>query len=230
MATEGPYEPLTTPARCILASQPSTPIKTSEMRSSGRVDFQQLTNLQKPWLTETNTYHDNPESPQSSLLPSPSKLYSINSDITCLGSSLQANSAPDLQLKSNSKWPDSRVLLRQTLRWHASSQSKGNPWDPWYEIFGEMYAYGHTTVYRVRKWIKLVGKDKLELHLQDNPSLTLIEARQMYFTEWLDTRNAGGKAKNQAKRKREGQGEEVEKPKKHKVDHTDSDVEILGEK
>jgi hypothetical protein len=100
-----------------------------------------------------------------------------------------------------------------------------------------MYAYGHTTVYRVRKWISMVGKEQLEVHLQDDPSLTLIAARQMYFQEWQDTKKGGGKDTNRPKRTHEAEGVEVGKPKKRKVNHDqtrnlniteDSDVEIVG--
>ncbi|KNE95836.1 hypothetical protein PSTG_10896 [Puccinia striiformis f. sp. tritici PST-78] len=68
--------------------------------------------------------------------------------------------------------------------------------------------------------------------------MTLIEARKMYFQEWLDTKNGGGKDKNQHKRKSAGQRVEVAKPKRPKVDHgqvlfavpstEDLDVGIVG--
>ncbi|KNE95835.1 hypothetical protein PSTG_10895 [Puccinia striiformis f. sp. tritici PST-78] len=217
MTTEGPYEPLTTPARCILANLPS----------SG--------------LTNTHTVQDKHKTPESFPLPSPSKVNSKNSDIEWIGSSLETRVGPEDPLmkgRSTSKWPDSRVLLHQIMRWHVSSKSECNLQDPWCKIFGDMYDYGHTTVYRVRKWISLVGTEQLELLLHDYPSMTLIEARKMYFQEWLDTKNGGGKDKNQHKRKSAGQRVEVEKPKRPKVDHgqalfpvpstEDSDVEIVG--
>ncbi|POW20968.1 hypothetical protein PSHT_02866, partial [Puccinia striiformis] len=97
---------------------------------------------------------------------------------------------------------------------------------------------GHTTVHQVHKWILLVGMEKLEFHLCDNPSLTLIEAQKMYFKEWLDKKNASGKDRNHPREKEKGQGVEVDIQKKQKVDHSkglldvqlteDSDVEIVG--
>jgi hypothetical protein len=99
MTTEGPYEPLTTPARCILGILPSTPNASSELRSSGSTDVQQHTNPQTARSTEINTYHNHREIPQSSPLPSPSKLYSTNSDIECIGSSSQAKLVPEVQLQ-----------------------------------------------------------------------------------------------------------------------------------
>ncbi|KAI7939960.1 hypothetical protein MJO28_013612 [Puccinia striiformis f. sp. tritici] len=217
MTTEGPYEPLTTPARCILANLPS----------SG--------------LTNTHTVQDKHKTPESFPLPSPSKVNSKNSDIEWIGSSLETKVGPEDPLmkgRSTSKWPDSRVLLHQIMRWHVSSKSECNLQDPWCKIFGDMYDYRHTTVYRVRKWISLVGTEQLELLLHNYPSMTLIEARKMYFQEWLDTKNGGGKDKNQHKRKSAGQRVEVEKAKRPKGDHgqalfpvpstEDSDVEIVG--
>ncbi|KAI7944932.1 hypothetical protein MJO28_010627 [Puccinia striiformis f. sp. tritici] len=217
MTAEGPYEPLTTPARCILANLPS----------SG--------------LTHTHTVQDKHKTPESFPLPSPSKVNSKNSDIEWIGSSLETKVGPEDPLmkgRSTSKWPDSRVLLHQIMRWHLSSKSECNLQDPWCKIFGDMYDYGHTTVYRVRKWILLVGTEQLELLLHDYPSMTLIEARKMYFQEWLDTKNGGGKDKNQHKRKSAGQRVEVAKPKRPKVDHgqvlfavpstEDLDVGIVG--
>ncbi|KAA1089420.1 hypothetical protein PGT21_017797 [Puccinia graminis f. sp. tritici] len=240
MTTKGPYEPLTTPARCILAKIPSLPNSNSGLSSSSSTAVQQLTYCPKSGMTEPKTYQANIESPKSSPLPLPSKLYSTTSDIEWIGSSSQETGGPDAQLengRASSKWPDSRVLLRQTLRWHVSSQSEGNPRDSWDKCFGDIYDYGHTTVYRVRKWILLVGKEKLELHLQDDPSLTLIAARQMYFKEWKDTKNTGGKDQNRLNQKRKAQGVELDKQQKRKLDHgqglldvqstEDSDVEIV---
>ncbi|KAA1078145.1 hypothetical protein PGT21_029383 [Puccinia graminis f. sp. tritici] len=244
MTTEGPYEPLTTPAGCILSNLPN-PLKSdssslidpsdslddfsSNLMSSRSAHVQQRTDLlQKSCLTDTNAHE---YTPTSSPLPSPSKLYTNNSEIEWIGSSLEAIGGPQAQLKkakSNAKWPDARVLLGETMRWHVTSESEGNPRDPWYQLFGDEYDYGQTTVYRVRKWISLVGKEKLELHIRNNPSLTLIEARAMYFKEWVDTRKASSKNQNQLMRKRECPGVEVEKPKKKRVNHTeDSDVEVV---
>ncbi|KAI9610346.1 hypothetical protein H4Q26_006485 [Puccinia striiformis f. sp. tritici PST-130] len=71
MTTEGPYEPLTTPARCILANLPS----------SG--------------LTNTHTVQDKHKTPESFPLPSPSKVNSKNSDIEWIGSSLETRVGPE---------------------------------------------------------------------------------------------------------------------------------------
>ncbi|KAI9629679.1 hypothetical protein KEM48_012743 [Puccinia striiformis f. sp. tritici PST-130] len=116
---------------------------------------------------------------------SASKTDSTHSDIEWIGSSLAPKGSPEVPTqmeKSHPKWPDSRVLLCQTIRWHASSEHQGHHRDAWDQFFGEGYDYGHTTVYRVRKWIS-----------------------RMYFQEWLDTKKARGKDKNQLKPKREGQ-------------------------
>ncbi|KAI9620451.1 hypothetical protein H4Q26_013663 [Puccinia striiformis f. sp. tritici PST-130] len=240
MTTEGPYELLTTPARCILAS--SNFIDTSNSNSIDKLNTNLmpsanshvLTNLHNSGIANPNTYQGNSKS-------SASKTDSTHSDIEWIGSSLAPKGSPEVPTqmeKSHPKWPDSRVLLCQTIRWHASSEHQGHHRDAWDQFFGEGYDYGHTTVYRVRKWISRVGKEPLERHVQDNPSLTLIAARQMYFQEWLDTKKARGKDKNQLKPKREGQVAEVENAKRRKVDHgqglldanftEDSDVEILG--
>ncbi|KAI9627239.1 hypothetical protein H4Q26_017471 [Puccinia striiformis f. sp. tritici PST-130] len=196
MTTEGPYEPLTTPARCILANLPS----------SG--------------LTNTHTVQDKHKTPESFPLPSPSKVNSKNSDIEWIGSSLETKVGPEDPLmkgRSTNKWPDSRVLLHQIMR-HVRLRAYHGLSSAQMDLAG--------------------GAEQLELLLHDYPSMTLIEARKMYFQEWLDTKNGGGKDKNQHKRKSAGQRVEVEKPKRPKVDHgqallpvpstEDSDVEIVG--
>ncbi|KAH9450155.1 hypothetical protein Pst134EA_026864 [Puccinia striiformis f. sp. tritici] len=196
MTTEGPYEPLTTPARCILTKSPNL---SNFNRSNSElilpaVPHVKLTTIETSDISKNDTIPAEPKAPDSSPPPSPHLNFSNTSKIKWIGSSMASKGtteSPKSPLKdSKSTWPDSRVLLGQIIRWYQSFQGKGSPRNAWLEFFGETYDYGYTTVYRVKNWIPLVGEKKLEFDVQATPSLTLIEARKRYSKEWLKTKSS----------------------------------------
>ncbi|KAI9624304.1 hypothetical protein H4Q26_016874, partial [Puccinia striiformis f. sp. tritici PST-130] len=167
MTTDGPYEPLTTPARCILTKSPNLPNfnpSNSELTLPAvpRVD---LRTIETSETSKKDTVQAETKSPDSSPLPSPRRIFSNTSKIKWIGSSMASTGSTESPLKnqnSKSTWPDSRVLLGQIIRWYRSFEGKGSPRNAWFEFFGETYDYGYTTVYRVKNWIPLVGEKKLE--------------------------------------------------------------------
>ncbi|EGG09657.1 uncharacterized protein MELLADRAFT_95778 [Melampsora larici-populina 98AG31] len=222
MTTEGPYEPLTTPSRCIITNSPNPPkIASSSLKSPVPVPVPARAPAPAPAVR-----HHIQLDVETSMEPATPDNSEI-SDIECIGSS-------DLHVKNQrakSTWPDSRVLLRQTLRWHLSYDSEGSPRVAWVEFFGDMYDYGHTTVYRVKNWINLVGVKKLDLDTRENPSLTLIAAQKKYQQEWLATKTKQNDQTVQPKQKQDRehvQQQELKRRKVEVVDNTRSDVQIVN--
>ncbi|KAH9812933.1 hypothetical protein DFH28DRAFT_1222997 [Melampsora americana] len=222
MTTEGPYEPLNTPARCILTKSPNPPT----FKPSNSKSISPAVPCVNGTTTQTSAEFETPNSPP---LPSPRMIYSKPAEIKWIGSSMEPKGgadSPKLQPKMQnqsykSTWPDSRVLLRQTLIWHKSIQGHSSLWDAWNNFFGETYDYGHTTVYRVKSWISLVGEENLQIDVRATPSLTLIAARKKYHTEWLATRACNNK--DRPKQKRRGQKvQDAQEPKRRKVDGVDN--------
>ncbi|EGG04812.1 uncharacterized protein MELLADRAFT_64643 [Melampsora larici-populina 98AG31] len=222
MTTEGPYEPLTTPARCILTVSPNPPkISYSSLNMRLPAPVPAVPRVQLDVHTSTE-----PATPESSPLPSPRTICLKKKTINSKDSEIEWIGSSDLQVKVSLAIAESKKGQEYLARF------EGSPWVAWVEFFGELYDYGHTTVYRVKKWINLVGEEQLELDTRTTPSLTLIAARKMYQKEWLATKTKRQDQELQPKQKREVEDVQQQDSKRRKVvvdDNARSDVQSDGD-
>lgn len=71
----------------------------------------------------------------------------------------------------------------RVLSWYKSIKER-NVLASWHEHFGSRYQAGHSNIYRVKKWIDVVGVPHFEFALAGDPMMTVRRCQKGFSDQW----------------------------------------------